>query len=102
MKVNHWQAEDGPFTEQALKRKLQRLGYSVNRYVYPPGTYFPEHTHTVDKIDGVISGQLRIVMGDDSVILKAGDFTKVPREEVHSAEVIGDEPVVSLDAVKLR
>lgn len=102
MKVDHWQAEDGPVTEQALKNKLQRLGYSVNRYVYPPGTYFPDHIHGVDKIDAVITGQLRIAMGDDSVILKAGDFIKVPRGAVHSAEVIGDEPVVSLDAMKMR
>lgn len=102
MKVDHWQAEDGPLTEQTLKNKLQRLGYSVNRYVYPPGTYFPDHTHGVDKIDAVITGQLRIAMGDDSVILKAGDFIKVPRGAVHSAEVIGDEPVVSLDAMKMR
>ena len=92
----------GPVTEQALKNKLQRLGYSVNRYVYPPGTYFPDHTHGVDKIDAVITGQLRIAIGDDSVILKAGDFIKVPRGAVHSAEVIGDEPVGSLDAVKMR
>lgn len=102
MKVDHWQAEDGSLTEQALRNKLQRLGYSVSCYVYPPGTYFPDHTHATDKIDAVIAGQLRIAMGDDSVILKAGDFIQVPRGAVHSAEVIGDQPVVSLDAVKLR
>jgi len=102
MKVDHWQPEDGPLTEQALKNKLQRLGYSVSRYVYPSGTYFSEHTHAMDKIDAVITGQLRIAMGDDSVIRKAGDLIQVPRGAVHSAEVIGDEPVVTLDAVKLR
>jgi mannose-6-phosphate isomerase-like protein (cupin superfamily) len=56
----------------------------------------------MDKIDAVIAGQLRIAMGDDSVILKAGDFIHVPQGAVHSAEVIGNEPVVSLDAVKMR
>jgi quercetin dioxygenase-like cupin family protein len=100
MKVDHWQAEDGPLSEQALKAKLERLGYSVNRYVYPPGTYFPDHTHTVDKIDAVISGQFRIVMGKDSAILRAGDFVHIPRGAVHSAEVVGDEPVESLDAIR--
>ena len=102
MKVDHWQPEDGPLTEQALKTKLQRLGYRVARYVYPPGTYFPDHTHNVDKIDAVITGQFRIAMGNDSVILKAGDSIHVPRGAVHRAEVVGDEPVVSLDAVKVR
>ena len=102
MKVDHWQAEDGPLTEQALKAKLQRLGYRVNRYVYPPGTYFPDHTHDVEKIDAVISGQFRIAMGKDSAILRTRDFVHVPRGAVHGAEVIGDEPVVSLDAVNAR
>jgi quercetin dioxygenase-like cupin family protein len=101
MKVDHWRPEDGPLTEQALKTRLQRLGYSVTRYVYPPGTCFPDHTHEVEKIDAVISGQFRIAMGNDSVILRAGDFVRVPRGAVHSAEVVGDEPVVSLDAVKM-
>jgi quercetin dioxygenase-like cupin family protein len=102
MKVDHWQAEGGPLTEQALKTKLQRLGYSVTRYVYPPGTYFPDHTHNVEKIDAVASGQFRIAMGDDSVILRAGDFVRVPRGMTHRAEVVGDEPVISLDAVRMR
>ena len=56
----------------------------------------------MDKIDAVITGHLRIAMDDDSVILKAGDFIQVPQGTVHSAEVTGDEPVVSLDAVKMR
>jgi quercetin dioxygenase-like cupin family protein len=102
MKVDHWQAEDGPLTEKALKDRLQRLGYSVTRYIYPPGTYFPDHTHAVEKIDAVVSGQFRIAMGDDSAILRAGDSVHVPRGVAHSAEVIGNEPVVSLDAVRVR
>ena len=57
MEVDHWRPEDGPLTEQALKARLQRLGYTVQRYIYPPGTYFPDHTHDVEKIDAVISGQ---------------------------------------------
>ena len=102
MKVDHWQAEDGPLTEEALKERLQRLGYSVTRYVYPPGTYFPDHIHAAEKIDAVISGQFRITMGDDSAILRAGDFVHVPGGVTHSAEVIGDVPVISLDAVRVR
>jgi hypothetical protein len=35
------------------------------------------------------------------VVLAAGDAVHVPRDAEHSAEVIGAEPVVSLDAVKV-
>ena len=34
-------------------------------------------------------------------VLTAGDWIEIPRDTVHNAAVIGDEPVVSLDAVKL-
>ncbi len=102
MKVESWDTErDGKLTEAALRRKLEAKGYQVTRYVYPPGTYFSPHTHAVDKIDAVLSGRFRITMGEHSVILEAGDAIHVPRGTEHSAEVVGDEDVISLDAVKI-
>jgi len=83
-----------------MRRKLEAMGYAVSRYTYPPGTCFPPHTHGVDKIDGVLSGRFKMTMQGASVILEAGDMLAVPRGEVHSAEVVGDKPVISLDAVK--
>lgn len=101
MSVRHWNASlDGPFAESALRAKLEALGYQVARYVYEPGTVFPDHTHGVDKIDAVVSGRFRVVVRGHLAVLGAGDWMAVPRGAVHSAAVIGDEPVVSLDAVK--
>lgn len=101
MEMDHWDHErDGPATEDALRGRLESLGYRVSRYVYPPGTFFPEHTHSVDKIDAVVSGRFRITVGGRGVILEAGDCLAVPHGTPHSAEVVGDEPVVSLDAVR--
>jgi quercetin dioxygenase-like cupin family protein len=95
------QTLDGPVSETALRRRLQSEGYEVTRYVYAPGTRFPDHTHAVDKIDAVVSGRFQIVIEDEAVTLGPGDFVHVPRGVRHSAAVIGDEPVVSLDGVKL-
>ena len=101
MNLSHWdEAAEGPLTEAALRQKLERLGYHVTRYVYPPGTAFSSHTHAIDKIDAVVSGRFRMTMGDDSAVLEAGDCLAVPRGAVHSAEVVGDDPVVSLDTVR--
>ena len=103
MQIEHWHEErDGPLTERALRDKITARGYSVSRYVYPPGTYFPAHDHGVDKIDGVVSGCFRMTMGGQEVILEAGDLLVVPKHEMHTAEVVGDEPVVSLDGVRVR
>lgn len=99
--IEHWNEEtDGQMSEMAMQQKLERKGYAVTRYVYPPGTYFPDHTHEVDKIDGVLSGQFMLRVEGEAVILGAGDTLEVPHGTVHSAEVIGHEPVISLDAVR--
>ena len=99
--IEHWNAgSDGELTEFAMCKKLQSRGYQVSHYVYPPGTIFPPHTHDVDKIDGVLSGQFMMRMDGETVILEAGDTLEVPHGTVHSAEVVGHEPVVSLDAVR--
>ena len=101
MSIEHWDPErDGALSESALRAKLEARGYQVTRYVYPPGTVFPPHSHGVDKIDAVMSGQFKMTMRGESVVLEAGDCLAVPRGEVHSAEVVGDQPVVSLDAVR--
>ena len=92
---------DGPVTEQALRDKLESLGYRIARYVYEPGTVFPDHTHGVDKADAVVSGRFRLVVGGHLAVLGPGDWVAIPRGSVHSATVMGDEPLVCLDAVKL-
>jgi len=102
MQIEHWdEARDGALTEANMRRKLEDRGYSVSKYVYPPGTYFPEHDHGVDKIDGVLSGRFRMAMKGGRVVLEAGDLLVVPKHAFHSAEVVGEEAVVSLDAVRI-
>lgn len=101
MTVEKWnEKKDGVLTEESLRRKLEKKGYHVNRYVYPPGTVFPDHQHSVDKIDAVLSGRFRMRTKTLETILEAGDCLAVPKGTVHYAEVVGNETVVSLDATK--
>ena len=101
MAVHRWNpALDGEFSEQGLRRKLEAMGYQVARYVYSPGTVFPDHKHGVDKIDAVICGRFRLVIGGHMAMLGPGDWIEVPNGVTHNATVMGDEPVVSFDAVK--
>ncbi len=100
--VEHWNPDsDGELSESSMRGKLERRGYRVTRYVYPPGTCFPDHSHAVDKIDAVLAGRFMMQMAGERIILEAGDALAVPRGAVHSAEVVGGESVVSLDAVRI-
>lgn len=92
---------DGPLTESALRAKLESLGYRVAKYTYEPGTVFPDHKHDVDKIDAVLAGRFRLVVRGHMKVLGPGEWIEIPRGTIHNATVVGDEPVVSLDAVKL-
>jgi quercetin dioxygenase-like cupin family protein len=98
---HRWNPADGPLTESALRAKLESLGYRVAKYVYEPGTVFPDHQHDVDKIDAVLSGRFRLVVRGHMKMLGPGEWIEIPRGTIHNATVVGDQPVVSLDAVKL-
>ena len=101
MEVIRWDPErDGALTEAAMRRKLEARGYRVARYDYPPGTVFGTHTHAIDKIDAILAGRFRVALPGGSVVLEAGDAVVVPRGTPHSAEVVGGETVVSLDATR--
>ena len=100
MKVLSWNPEtDGIFSVTALVNKLEKSGFLCTRYTYPPGTFFPEHVHEVEKIDAVVQGTFRITAGHQEYILQAGDSIRIPAGTAHSAEVIGNCSVVAIDAV---
>ena len=92
---------DGVLNEGSLRRKLEDRGYRVSSYTYSPGTYFSDHKHGQSKIDAVLSGTFRMGMYGEFRDLGPGDWIEVPTGATHSAEVIGNEPVVSLDAIKI-
>jgi len=98
--VIHWDPAWGEVGEAAMRRRLEAEGFHVSLYHYPPGTYFPPHTHSVNKKDTVLRGRLKIGWEGGATILEAGDMIEIPAGFSHSAEVVGDETVVSLDATK--
>lgn len=101
MRLEHWDEDEyGALSEQAMRARLTRMGYSAACYTYPPGTFFDTHTHGVDKIDGVLAGRFEMEMEGERVVLEAGDLLWVPRGTPHSARVLGSRSVVSLDAVR--
>jgi mannose-6-phosphate isomerase-like protein (cupin superfamily) len=101
MGVRHWnETIDGPFSEAALRRKLETAGYVIARYTYPPGMNVPDRVHQVDRIDAVISGRFRMVVAGHLAVLGPGDWVEVPRGVRHSATVLGVDPVTGLDAMR--
>ena len=101
MRLRHWDPSfDGPLTEDSLRRKLEAMGYVVSRAAYPPRHIVLEHMNTVDRIEAVLSGRLRVIVAGHFALLGAGDHVMVARGQHHSAAVVGDEPVIGLTGTK--
>ncbi len=97
VRLERWQASDGPLNEKRMMRLLELEGFTVLVYTYRAGTSFLEHQHAQDKCDGVLAGTLRISVGDEVFELNSGDRLYVPAGTRHAAQVVGEETVVSLD-----
>jgi len=48
----------------------------------------------------VFSGQLKLVIGGHVHLLGPGDWVEIPAGVTMTAEVVGDEPVLGLDATR--
>ncbi|SDQ07297.1 cupin domain-containing protein [Flagellimonas zhangzhouensis] len=57
-----------------------------------PGVGIPPHIHTKeDEIFRVIKGEVEIMVGGKTTLLKAGDIAFAPRDVVHAWKVVGTE-----------
>lgn len=101
MEIEKWDFERwGELNEANMRKKLEFEGFQVSRYVYPPRTVFPDHSHSMDKKDAVLAGRFMLTAEGKAFVLEAGDMLFVPAGVVHSAKVVGSESVVSLDATR--
>jgi quercetin dioxygenase-like cupin family protein len=85
-----------------LLATFEAEGYRVSMHLFAPGTVFARHCLCEPRIDAVLYGRLRLVVDGEASLLGPGDWIEVPAGAAVSAEVIGDEPVLGLDATRDR
>lgn len=83
-----------------LRDRLEAEGYRVTLHLLAPGTSFSAHCPCESRIDAVFCGQLRVVSAGRVRMLGPGDWMEVPAGIEMSAEVVGDAPVLGLDATR--
>lgn len=83
-----------------LRSKLEARGYHVSVHLLAPGTLFGEHCLSEARIEAVFCGRLRLVIGGRTHELGPGDWLEVPAGPIIVVEVLGDEPVLGMDAVR--
>ena len=83
-----------------LQARLEANGYQVSMYLLAPGTSFGEHCLAEARIEAIFAGELRLVFGGNTYLLGPGDWLEVPAGITLVTEVVGDEPVLGLDAAR--
>jgi quercetin dioxygenase-like cupin family protein len=72
------------------------------RYVYQPGSVFPEHSHAEEQITIVLSGSIDFTVGGSPLTLVAGEIALIPAHVPHSARVSGTDIVETLNTMSPR
>jgi mannose-6-phosphate isomerase-like protein (cupin superfamily) len=101
LRIDRWDPRrEGPFTDAALRRKVQSCGYEVCTKAWPAGTIVPAQTQECERVEAVLAGMVRYTVDDEPAILTAGDIVYVPRGAVRRVEVVGSQTAHCLDAVQ--
>ena len=92
--------------EQALpgitRQTLHGERSIVIRYVYAAGSVFPTHGHPEEQTTVVLTGCIAFVADGREVTLGPGESLLVPPDVPHSARVIGDEAVETINVLAPR
>lgn len=83
-----------------IKQELRDEGYNLYVHSHPAGMFFPEHKHDHVTLHIILSGKMSITMDGEVHFLQSGDRLEIPADTDHSAEVLGESPVVCIDARK--
>ncbi len=64
---------------------------------FEPGGTYELHSHPHEQISVMVSGRMRLTVGDEVRDIGPGDMWYAPANVQHGGEILGDEPVVFID-----
>lgn len=99
MLVNRWQAPVLP-TRQQMALMLESEGLEPVEETIPPGQGVSDHRHPFDEVRIVVSGQLKLDIAGNRLLLRAGDRILIPANTRHSKQADGEESCQCLYAMK--
>lgn len=97
--VTHWGADEPRVLSQDCSI-WSAPGESVHllKMRLRAGVAFAEHNHDAEQITSVLSGALEFTLAGEVTVLYAGDTVVVPSNVRHSAKVVSEEDVFTVEA----
>ena len=64
---------------------------------FEPGGTYEFHSHPHEQMSVIVSGRMRLTVGNEVREIGPGDMWYAPANVKHGGEILGDEPVVFID-----
>jgi quercetin dioxygenase-like cupin family protein len=101
MDTMRWDAEPVDQLNPLIGRQmLNGDAMTLARITLTSGAIVPEHRHENEQIATVLSGRLQFVVGDEELVVVAGESVRIPSDVPHS--VVALEDSIVLDAFAPR
>ena len=87
------------FCERKLHAALVATGGSCQLLwaKFEPGGTYGLHSHPHEQMSVMISGRMRLTVGDEVRDIGPGDMWFAPANVEHGGKILGDQPVVFID-----
>lgn len=96
--ITRWPADAGQVTINKVRARLEQEGLYPSRFEMVPGDSYGDHSHSKAEIRWVVSGCMKVTLGGEELTLAPGDRLDLAPGVIHSADVVGDEVVVTVTA----
>lgn len=74
----------------AMKTLVYGKKTSMSEFQLQKGSQLPNHAHPHEQTGYLVSGHMRLVIGDESYEVLPGDSWCIPGDMPHSAEILAD------------
>lgn len=99
MLISRWQAPVLP-TRQQMALMLESEGLEPQEDSISASLPVSEQRHPFDEVRIVVSGQLKLDIAGNRLLLRAGDRILIPANTRHTKQADGEEPCICLYAMK--
>ena len=91
--VDPWPSKHPGIAEKVVTGKNMQL----IRAEFQPGATYRLHSHQREQFSFMLSGRMRLTVGDEVAEIGPGDMWYAPSNVAHGGEILGNEPVVFVD-----
>jgi len=94
----NWEGLPGVTTRKGVVRKVfSGTNSMLALNELKAGTMPNLHSHPEEQLTYILTGKAEFVLGEEVLMLKAGDLLLIPPGVPHSLKVLGDETVLNID-----